>query len=121
MVGTRKRLGANAEALVADFLRASGYRIVAMNYRTRVGEIDVLARIGNELHIVEVKAGRAGGIDPLEQVTIRKQRKIAQLGRYLMTRNEFADLSIHFSVAGVTYSPSDVAIEWIPDAFGIDS
>ena len=62
--GTRTRRrnearGRNAEAIAAWFLRAKGYRILARRVRTHVGEIDLIARHGDTLVFVEVKARRA--------------------------------------------------------------
>ncbi len=50
--------GRRAEALAALFLRLKGYRIVARSYRTRLGEIDIIARRGRMLALVEVKYRR---------------------------------------------------------------
>ena len=51
--------GRNAETIAAWFLRAKGYRILARRARTHVGEIDLVARRGDTLVFVEVKARRA--------------------------------------------------------------
>lgn len=47
--------GRRAEALAALYLRLKGYRILARGYRTRFGEIDIVAGRGRRLVIVEVK------------------------------------------------------------------
>jgi putative endonuclease len=49
------RAGADAEEIAADFLAAKGMQIVARNYRTRFGEIDLVARDGESLVFVEVR------------------------------------------------------------------
>src|SRR5690606_20781701 len=54
-----ERAGRRAETLAALFLRLKLYRIVAMRYKTPVGEIDIVARRGRMLVLVEVKQ-RAG-------------------------------------------------------------
>ena len=48
--------GRRAETIAAWYLRAKGYRILAQRVRTRVGEIDIIARQGDTLVFVEVKA-----------------------------------------------------------------
>ena len=69
--------GARAEALAADYLEQHGLIIVARNFRTRRGEIDIIARDGDRLVFVEVRLrtrsdfGGAGG-----SVTARKQSRI---------------------------------------------
>ena len=49
------RVGAGAEEIAAEFLEAKGMRIVARNFRTRFGEIDLVARDGESLVFVEVR------------------------------------------------------------------
>jgi len=49
------RAGADAEQIAADFLAAKGMHIVARNFRTRFGEIDLVARDGQSLVFVEVR------------------------------------------------------------------
>ncbi len=53
------RLGLDAETLVAWMLRLRGFRILAVRYRTPVGEVDLVARRGRLLLFVEVKARRS--------------------------------------------------------------
>ena len=70
--------GGEAELRAASFLAGHGLAILARNYRTRLGEIDVIAREGEVLVFVEVRMrseSRFGGA--LESVTPRKQRRIA--------------------------------------------
>lgn len=76
----RRALGAAAEALVAERLAAQGWTILARNWRCRAGELDLVARDGATLVVVEVRARR--GIrfgTPEESVDGRKQAKLAQL------------------------------------------
>ncbi len=56
MIRSNRQVGGAAETLAADFLSRQGYRIVARNYRTRVGEIDLIARHRDRLVFIEVKA-----------------------------------------------------------------
>jgi len=50
-----KTLGCDGEELPAKFLKKKGYRIIARNYKTRIGEIDIIAKDGNTLVSIEVK------------------------------------------------------------------
>ena len=70
--------GEGAELRAASHLAGHGLVILARNYRTRLGEIDVIAREGEVLVFVEVRLrsdGRFGGA--IESITPRKQRRIA--------------------------------------------
>lgn len=69
------RLGLDAEASCAAYLQSLGYDILATRLRTREGEIDILARHGDTLVIVEVKA-RGSTADGLHAVTPRQQRRL---------------------------------------------
>ena len=70
------KLGLSAESRAAAFLVAKGYRIAARRWRCPAGEIDIVARRGNLLIFVEVKA-RAKLDDAAWSVTGRNQRRVA--------------------------------------------
>ena len=81
----RQRAGAAAEDLAARFLEAHGLRVVARNFRCRLGEIDLIARDGATLVFVEVRlrrnrhyGGASASIDLLKQ-----RRLVAAAGLYL--------------------------------------
>lgn len=56
---SRISTGKKGEAIAVDYLRKKGYRIVEVNYRCPIGEIDIVARDKNELVFVEVKARKS--------------------------------------------------------------
>ena len=75
MAGVSK--GAAGEVLAARFLREKGYRILTSNYRTRQGEIDIIACDRTYILFVEVKTREEGAFyAPREAVTAAKQRRI---------------------------------------------
>lgn len=70
-------MGAYGEQLAAKHLRLSGYRILAANYRTDVGEIDIIAEKKKVICFVEVKTRKEGGMfSPADAVNYRKQENI---------------------------------------------
>jgi putative endonuclease len=75
---TRITLEKDGEDLACEELERRGYAIVARRYRARGGELDIVARDGPVLQLVEVKTrtGRRFGDAP-EAVTIVKQRRLA--------------------------------------------
>jgi putative endonuclease len=76
----RRALGRTAEEQAAVYLEKQGYTILVRNWRTRHGEVDIVARDGIWLVFVEVRARRGdvfGG--PEESVTPRKQTRLAAL------------------------------------------
>lgn len=74
------RLGIRAESLAALYLRLKGYRILDRRYRSRAGEIDIVAKRGDDLCFVEVKARRTLQA-AIEAVTPRAQRRIVTAAR----------------------------------------
>lgn len=75
MLTARSRLGRAGEELAAEHLRSRGYEITARNFRTRSGEIDLVAKRGGEALLVEVKTrtGTSHGL-PIEAIDARKRR-----------------------------------------------
>ncbi len=84
--GARRSLGQQGEALAAAYLAGQGYDVVVRNWRTRAGELDIVARDHEWLVFVEVRARRAGRAaaspvlgGPEDSVTPRKQRQLVAL------------------------------------------
>jgi putative endonuclease len=107
--------GDAAEELAARHLEANGYRIVARNVRSKLGELDIVARDGRVVCFVEVRARRDG--TAAESVDAGKRRRLARAaGRYL-TAQHLSDAPCRFDV--VTVGPAGVAI--LKDAFVVGS
>ncbi len=72
-----KLVGAYGEQLAARHLRINGYKILAANYRTGVGEIDIIAEKKNIICFVEVKTRKEGGMfSPADAVDYHKQENV---------------------------------------------
>jgi putative endonuclease len=92
------RTGLSAEARAAAYLMAKGYRILARRFRTRYGEIDLVARRRNLVAFVEVKA-RASLDEAAYAVTPRQQRRIIDAAQaWLMAHPEHANFELRFDV-----------------------
>ena len=90
--------GLSAESKASAWLIAKGYRILARRFRTPYGEIDIVARRGNLLAFVEVKA-RATLDDAAYSVTPQqRQRIVATAEFWLMTHPEHANFEMRFDV-----------------------
>ena len=113
----RKLAGREAEARCAEYLRARGYRILAMNYACRGGEIDIVAAKGAYLAFVEVKerANRRFG-EAREAVTRTKQARLRlTAGMWLSTHD--TDLPPRFDVAEIYPGEGKPEIHYIENAF----
>jgi putative endonuclease len=119
----RPQLGRLGEQLAAEHLTRRGFKIVERNYRTRWGELDIVAFDGRTLAFCEVKTRRltAGGRDPLESVHPLKRSKVRKMaGRWLIERTDrpYAD-TVRFDAIGVTVDLSGrlVSLEHLEGAF----
>lgn len=95
------RKGHRGEWLAAGFLMLKGYRIVARRYRTKLGEIDLIARRGDIAAIVEVKA-RPTLVAAMEAVGYNAERRIeAAADLWLSRQPDHGRLSIRFDLVAV--------------------
>ncbi len=99
----RIRLGKSGEDVACRELRRRGYAILARRYRTRMGEIDIVARDGETIVFVEVKMrtttafGTAG-----EAVGPRKQHKVWLMGSDYLLRHGWHDRPCRFDVVAIS-------------------
>lgn len=78
-------LGAKGEQIAARYLRDNGYDIVAANYRTAIGEIDIIASKDKYICFVEVKTRNPGGyLQPRDAVGEQKQKRITDSAEIYM-------------------------------------
>jgi len=119
----RHRLGRLGEQLAAEHLVRCGFDIVERNYRTRWGELDIVAYDGRTLAFCEVKTRRLGpgSRNPFEALRTLKQAQVRKMaGRWLIDRKQrpYADI-LRFDAIGVTFDLAGrlVSIEHLEGAF----
>jgi putative endonuclease len=99
------QLGQEGEAFALEFLRRQGYSVIRTNYRTKVGEIDVIARDQGGLAFIEVKTRQEDGWDAFEAVHRPKQRKMFRVAeQYLVETFGRLDVQARFDVLAVSHS-----------------
>ena len=97
-------MGAWGETLAADYLRKKRYRIVACNYKTRFGEIDLIARSRTDIVFVEVKLRRSDQfVQAREYVGSQKQNRIRTSAELWLQANP-TELQPRFDVIEI-YAP----------------
>ncbi len=107
--------GVEGERRAREYLVSRGYRILDENFRTRRGEIDIVASNGREVVFVEVKsAGSVSFGDPLCWVPRWKQERIALASAVYLSRKRMDDTPVRFDVIAV--GPSG-AVRHVQDAF----
>jgi putative endonuclease len=116
----RVQLGKWGEDCACRELRRRGYEILERRYRTRVGEIDIVASDRGVLVFVEVKARRSTAFGrPVEAVTGQKQRKLLQLAACYIATNRLHERPCRFDVVSVSLPPgaTEPRIEILQGAF----
>ncbi|MBI5026837.1 MAG: YraN family protein [Nitrospirae bacterium] len=113
------KIGDEAEALAAGFLKRKGYRIIEKNYKTPFGEIDIIARDGGTLVFVEVKSRESLSFGkPFEAVSAVKRKKIANVAlSYLKRLKE--EPACRFDVVSIFFKDGEPQVELIRDAFEV--
>lgn len=95
------RRGHISEYLAAAFLLLKGYRILAIRHRTKLGEIDIIARKGDLAVFVEVKA-RRGEQEAIDAVSFPAQKRIrAASDLWLARQSDFALLSQRYDIVAI--------------------
>ena len=89
---SNKTLGDFGEEVAADSLRAKGYRILARNWRTSAGEIDIIAEQNDVIVFVEVKT-RTSDLygTPQDAITQNKRRRIIRSSLVYLTEKDLLD------------------------------
>lgn len=115
MSGTRE-LGIRGERRAAWFYRLRGYSIIERNLRLRSGEIDLIARRGNTVAIVEVKTrqSRAAG-EGFDAVDRRKRERLVRLGDQYAARHP--GVQLRYDILSLFWTGWRFQIAYFPDAF----
>lgn len=109
------RFGWFAENLCVWSLRLRGYRVLARRFDSGVGEIDIVARRGGILAVIEVKGRRRG--DDRELLRARQRMRIERAAlAFLARRSEYTRLDVRFDLMLVRpyRLPRHVADAWRP-------
>src|SRR5262245_42897151 len=116
---TRQILGKTGEDLACAELERRGYAILERRYRTRLGEIDIIARDAQTIVFVEVKARQGddfGGA--AAAITLWKQRRIATMALDYLSRHHIGNRACRFDAVTVDFEDSGPRVTVYPDAFG---
>jgi putative endonuclease len=110
--------GALGEEAAASWLQQQGWSLLSRNYRTRTGEIDIIAQKGETIAFVEVKAWGALPRGELERsIDARKRARIVRAARgWLAGRPELQEMRMRFDV--VFLDTRLAVVDHIEDAFG---
>lgn len=118
-MGSNRKMGEIGEKAARDYLERLGYRIIDTNFRTRIGEIDLVAYDGNILAFIEVKTRSSSRYGtPGEAIDWKKQRKLNKLALLYLSKNRVLYSQIRFDAVEVIVRDEQVRrIHLIKDAF----
>ncbi len=119
MLNKSQQFGKKNELIAASFLKKKGYKILEQNYRTKNGEIDIIAKEKETIVFVEVKSGRTGFAgSPKWAVTFKKQRKISMVALYYLKMMKLSNHKARFDVVSIIFNKDNsVNIELLKNAF----
>lgn len=118
MADKRKQFGQRGEELAVTLLRKRGYKVIERNFRTRNGEVDIIARHKGRIVFVEVKTRRSARYgDPKFAVTPQKQRKISMVALEYLKKHHLMQAPARFDVVTVQSADAEETVEIIPNAF----
>ena len=111
-------LGRRGELLAVKHLRRKGYRILRRNFHTRRGEIDIIARQGDQIVFVEVKTARGKSYgSPRSWVDSRKQARIIYAAVVYLALKEIQDTDCRFDVIAIELDRSRPRLTHVVNAF----
>ena len=113
----KKELGRKGEALARRHYEEHGYHVLAMNYRTRLGEVDVIAQRGSLYVFCEVKARSVGPYAQRDAVTPAKQRRLMRAAQHYVVTQLGREVEMRFDVAEVIWQEGNFLFRCIENAF----
>ncbi len=118
MLNKRQQFGKESESEAVRYLKKNGYKILEQNYRTKLGEIDIIAKDKGTITFIEVKSRRSGNYgNPKWAVTPKKQRKISMVALYYLKTTNQSGEKARFDVVTLTSNYDNPRIEIIKNAF----
>ena len=110
--------GEQGESLAVWYLKKNGYKIIEQNYRTKLGEIDIIAKEKKTLVFVEVKSRRSMRFgNPKWAITPKKQRTISMVALSYLKATKQSNAKARFDVIAISSNHDEPQIEIIKNAF----
>lgn len=117
MIAEPRKTGLLGEMRAAQYLRRKGYNICAANYRTKAGEIDIIAENGRYLCFVEVKTRHEGGyFAPFEAVDYKKEENVKSAAALFLSQSKM-NLPVRFDIIEVILHQESYSVRHIENAF----
>jgi putative endonuclease len=119
MTMQRQALGKHGEDVAVGELERRGYAVLERRYRTRHGEIDIVAQDGDVVVFIEVKVKETAEFGTAaEAVTFRKQRRIVSMAVDYLARHRLSGRACRFDVVAIDGAGKDAVLTYYRGAFG---
>ncbi len=112
-----KELGNLGEKAVSSFLKNKKFKIIGKNYKSKLGEIDIIAQKKELVVFVEVKTRKDVYFPISSVITITKQKKIIKTAKIFALKNKLFDKILRFDVATAVFKEDKFNINYIENAF----
>lgn len=118
MLNSRQKFGEQSESIAVSYLKKQGYKIIEQNYRTKLGEIDIIAKEKGTIAFIEVKSRKSKNFgNPKWAVTPKKQRKISMVALWYLKTTKQSNVKARFDVVSIISDHDNPSIEIIKNAF----
>ncbi|MCB9493323.1 MAG: YraN family protein [Epsilonproteobacteria bacterium] len=113
----KQKTGRAGEQAVSTHLEANGFQVIARNYQTRAGEIDIIAQKDDVVAFIEVKTRFNEYFHITQTITKSKQNKIIKTAKHFAMKQSVVDKVLRFDVAIVTRQNGTWHVNYLPNAF----
>lgn len=111
-----KQIGNAGEDLAAHYLQSNGFTVRERNFRTRWGEIDIIAVKGGEWYFVEVKTRRRRSHgSPLESMPAYRVDRLQNMALTYLTKHGLGETNAHLSLLGIDCSEGEPQFSFLPN------
>lgn len=116
-MGAHNKLGKKGEVLAADFLIKNGYYILKKNYRYQHCEVDIIAKKGDILAVVEVKTRASKDFgDPQQFLKPKQIQRIIKAADYFVNDHNM-ELEMRFDIIAIVLNNKEMCLEHLENAF----
>ena len=115
-------LGKKGEETAVGLLKNNGYKILLKNYKTKLGEIDIIASDKGTICFIEVKTRQSDRFgSPVEAISASKQRQISKAALVFLKEKNLLDKKARFDVVSILYSQDTPRLGLIKNAFELSN
>ena len=116
-MANHNELGRKGEELAVDFLLKKGYEIIARNYIYQKAEVDIIAKKGGVLAVVEVKTRASADFgEPQQFLKPKQMQRIIKAVDFFVNDNEM-DVDVRFDIIAIVLNNKGMNLEHLEDAF----